>query len=103
MFEDRKKGLEKKVDIDAQKKFKIAAIKNKKIAQWAAEKQNLDASKVDAYIDEVIISDFDEPRHEDVIRKIFNDFKKANINISYDEIKDKLSDFEKEAMNKLSE
>ena len=30
MFEDRKKGLEKKVDIDAQKKFKIAAIRNKK-------------------------------------------------------------------------
>ena len=32
-------------------------------------KQNLDASKVDAYIDEVIISDFDEPGiyHEDVI------------------------------------
>ena len=39
MFEDRKKGLEKKVDIDAQKKFKIAAIRNKKLAQWASEKQ----------------------------------------------------------------
>ena len=103
MFDDRKKGLEKKVDVDAQKKFKIAAIRNKKLAQWVAEKQNLDASKVDAYIDEVIIADFDEPGHEDVIRKIFNDFKKANINISYDEIKDKLSDFEKEAINKLSE
>ena len=51
MFHDRKKGLEKKVDIDAQKKFKIAAIRNKKLAQWAAEKQNLDASKVDAYIE----------------------------------------------------
>ena len=68
-----------------------------------SRKKNLDASKVDAYIDEVIIADFDEPGHEDVIQKIFNDFKKANINISYDEIKDKLSDFEKEAMNKLSE
>ena len=103
MFEDRKKGLEKKVDIDAQKKFKISAIRNKKLAQWAAKKLDLDTSKIDTYIDEVIMADFEEPGHEDVIRKIFNDFKKVNINISFDEIKDKLSDFEKEAINKLSE
>ena len=56
------------------KKFKIAAIRNK-TSQWATEKQDSDASKVDAYIDEVIIADFDEPGHEDVL-KIFNDFKK---------------------------
>ena len=102
MFEDRKKGLEKKVDIDVQKKFKISAMRNKKLAQWAAEKLDLDTSKIDTYIDEVIISDFDEPGHEDVIKKILNDFKQVNINISYDEIEEKLLDFEKEALDKLS-
>ena len=102
MFEDRKKGLEKKIDLDSQQKFKIAAIRNKSLGKWAAEKQGLDASKFNAYIDEVITSDFDEPGHEDVIRKILNDFKKFNIDISYDDIKEKLLDFEKQAINELS-
>ena len=43
MFEDRKKGLEKKIDLDSQQKFKIAAIRNKSLGKWAAEKQGLDA------------------------------------------------------------
>ena len=102
MFEDRKKGLEKKIDLDAQQKFKIAAIRNKSLGKWAAEKQGLDASKLDAYVDEVITADFDEPGHEDVIRKILNDFKKFNIDISYDDIEEKLLDFEKKAINELS-
>ena len=98
MFEDRKKGLEKKIDLDAQQKFKIAAIRNKSLGKWAAEKQGLDASK----LNEVITADFDEPGHEDVIRKILNDFKKFNIDISYDDIEEKLLDFEKQAINELS-
>ena len=43
------------------------------------------------------------PGHEDVLRKISNDFNKANINISYDEIKEKLLNFEKDAIDKLSD
>ena len=48
------------------------------------------------------MADFDEPGHDDVIRKIFNDFNKANISISYDEIKEKLLNLEKDAIDKLS-
>ena len=29
MFDDKKKGLEKKIDLDAQKKFKVNAIRKK--------------------------------------------------------------------------
>ena len=29
MFEDRKKGFEKKLELDAQKKFKVAVIRRK--------------------------------------------------------------------------
>ena len=102
MFKDRKKGFEKKIDLDSQKKFKLAAIRNKNLGKWAADKLGLDASDLNNYIDEVIVADFDEPGHEDVIRKIFNDFNKANISISYDEIKEKLLNLEKDAIDKLS-
>ena len=78
MFDDNKKGLEKKIDLDAQKKFKVTAIRNKNLGKWAAEQLELENSKVEDYIDEVIMADFNEPGYEDVIKKILNDFKQAN-------------------------
>ncbi len=102
MFDDEKKGLGKKIDLDTQKKFKITAIRNKSLGKWAAEQLGLENSKIDEYIDEVIMADFDEPGFEDVIKKIFNDFEKAKIDISYNEVKEKLLIYEKEAINKLS-
>ena len=102
MFEDKKKGLEKKIDLDAQKKFKITAIRNKSLGKWAAEQLGLKYSKIDEYINEVIVADFDEPGFEGVIKKVFNDFEKAKISISYNEVKEKLLMYEKEAKNKIS-
>ena len=103
MFDDKKKGLEKKIDLDAQKKFKVTAIRNKNLGEWAAKQLELENSKVEDYIDEVIMADFNEPGYEDVIKKILNDFKEANINISFSEIKEKLLKYEKEATDKISE
>ena len=102
MFEDRRKGLEKEIDLDTQKKFKVSAIRNKYLGKWAAEKQGLDLSKYDAYIDEVIMADFKESGYEDVIKKIVIDFEKAKISITYDEIKEKLLSFETLATSSLS-
>ena len=103
MFNDKKKGLEKKIDLDTQKRFKVTAIRNKSLGRWAAEQLGLEKSKIDRYIDEVIMADFDGPGFEDVIKKILNDFKKAGIKISYNEIKETLLRHEKEAINKISE
>ena len=103
MFDDKKKGLEKKIDLDTQKKFKVTAIRNKSLGRWAGEQLGLKGSEIDEYIDEVIMADFDEPGFEDVIKKILNDFKKAEISITYNEIKEKLLKFEKEAINKIAE
>ena len=49
------------------------------------------------------MADFDEPGHEDVVKKIFHDFQIKNIDFSYEEVKEKLLDFEKEALKKLSD
>ena len=103
MFDDKKKGLGKKIDLDTQKKFKVTAIRNKSLGKWAAEQLGLEKSKIDDYIDEVIMADFDEPGFEDVIKKISNDFKKAEIKISYNEIKEILIKYENEAINKILE
>ena len=103
MFDDKKKGLEKKIDLDAQKKFKVTAIRNKNLGKWAAEQLELESSKFEDYIDAVIMADFKKPGYEDVIEKILSDFKEANINISSSEIEEKLLKYEKEATDKISE
>ena len=103
MFDDKKKGLEKKIDLDAQKKFKVTAIRNKNLGKWAAEQLGLESSKIEDYIDEVIMADFNKPGHEDVIKKILDDFQKAKISITYSEIEEILLKHEKEAINKISE
>ena len=103
MFDDKKKGLEKKIDLDAQKKFKVTAIRNKNLGKWAAEQLDLESSKVEGYIDEVIMADFNKPGYEDVVEKILSDFKEAKINISFSEIEEKLLKYEKEATDKISE
>ena len=84
-------------------KFKVTAIRNKSLGKWAAEKLGLENSKIDDYIDEVIMADFNEPGHEDVIKKILDDFQKAKISITYSEIEEILLEYEKEAINKISE
>ncbi len=103
MFDDKKKGLEKIIDLDTQKKFKVTATRNKSLGRWAGEQLGLEKSKIDGYVDEVIMADFEKPGFEDVIKKILNDFKKAGISISYNEIKETLLKYEKEAINKISE
>ena len=41
--------------------------------------------------------------HEDVIKKILDDFQKAKISITYSEIEEILFKHEKDAINKMSE
>ena len=103
MFDDKKKGVGKKIDLDTQRKFKVTSIRNKNLGKWAAEQLGLENSKVEDYIDEVIMADFNEPGYEDVIKKILSDFKEAKINISFSEIEEKLFKYEKEATDKISQ
>jgi hypothetical protein len=90
-FDEREKSFEKKFIRDEELQFKVNAKRNKYLGEWAAEK--LDKSDVDkeAYVQEVIKSDFAEPGDEDVFRKIQGDFKKASIGISDSEIREQMS------------
>ena len=90
-FDEREKSFEKKFVHDEELQFKVNAKRNKYLGEWAAEKLGkLDINK-EAYIQEVIKSDFSEPGDEDVFRKIQSDFKKASISISDSEIREQMN------------
>jgi|TARA_B100002003_G_scaffold69033_1_gene64405 hypothetical protein len=89
-FDEREKGFEKKFVRDEELQFKVNAKRNKYLGEWAAEKLNKSDTDKEAYVQEVIKSDFVEPGDEDVFRKIQSDFKKASINITDSEIREQM-------------
>jgi len=91
-FDEREKSFEKKFVHDEELEFKINAKRNKLLGLWAAEKLGKKDSEKDLYIQEVIKSDFLEPGDEDVFKKIYNDFEKASLSISENEIRQQMKD-----------
>jgi hypothetical protein len=90
-FDDREKAAEAKFVHDEATKFKIEARRNKLLGQWAAEQLGKTAqSDVDAYVGEVISSDFEEAGDEDVFRKVRADFDAAGVAISDDDLRAKM-------------
>ncbi len=72
-FDDREHAFEAKFAHDAEMQFKAEARRNKLLGLWAAELLGKTGADADAYAQEVIKSDFDEPGHEDVYRKVSGD------------------------------
>jgi hypothetical protein len=101
-FEDKERAYESKYAFDKEQEFKINARRNKLFGLWAAAQLHYDAEKASAYAKEVVMSDFDEPGDEDVFRKVNEDFKKAGLKISEQEIRTKMHQLIKEARDQLA-
>ncbi len=89
-MKDREKAFENKFAHDAELKFKAESRRNSMLGQWAAEL--LGKEDVDAYVKEVIASDFEEAGDDDVFRKIRGDFDAAGVTQSDDDIRTKMLD-----------
>ena len=72
-FDDRENAFENKFAHDAQMQFRAEARRNRLLGQWAAEKLGKEGEDAEAYVKEVIKSDFEEAGDEDVYRKVSGD------------------------------
>ena len=72
-FDDRENAFENKYAHDEEMKFKAEARRNKLLGIWAAELLGKTGEEADAYAKEVVLSDFEEAGHEDVVRKVAGD------------------------------
>ncbi len=88
-FDDRENAFESKFAHDEDMKFKAAARCHKLTGLWAAELLGKSGDDAAAYAIEVVKADFEEPGHEDVVRKLLGDLAgKA----SEDEIRAKMAE-----------
>ena len=74
-FEERKTAAEAKYRHDEEFKFKVTARRNKLLGLWAAGLMNIEDADAEAYAKQVVISDFDEPGDDDVLRKVLGDLQ----------------------------
>ncbi|GGL57511.1 DUF1476 domain-containing protein [Wenxinia marina] len=72
-FDDRERAFEAKYAHDAEMVFRAEARRNKLLANWAGEILGKTGAELDAYVVEVMKSDFEEAGHEDVVRKVSGD------------------------------
>tara|TARA_B100000029_G_C16954542_1_gene733855 strand:+ start:94 stop:414 length:321 start_codon:yes stop_codon:yes gene_type:complete len=95
-FDDRKKGFEAKYKQDQEAQFKIRALRNKLVGEWAATL--VKPTDIENYIKEVRISDLEKPGDDDLIDKLIVDFESINLNIEREEIIKKISQCEESAI-----
>jgi hypothetical protein len=72
-FDDRESAFENKFAHDEEMKFRAEARCNKLLGLWAAELLGKTGDEAQAYAKEVVIADFEEAGHEDVVRKVAAD------------------------------
>ncbi|WP_058310697.1 DUF1476 domain-containing protein [Shimia thalassica] len=74
-FDDRENAFEAKFAHDEEMNFKADARANKLLGLWAAETLGKTGADADEYAKTVVIADFEEAGHEDVVRKVAADLE----------------------------
>jgi hypothetical protein len=72
-FDKREEGFEKQFAHDEELRFKAIARCNKMLGLWAANLLGKTGPDAEAYSKDVVLADFEEAGHEDVVRKVTKD------------------------------
>ena len=76
-FNERENAFENKYAHDEEMQFKAVARRNKLVGLWAAELMGKTGDEAEAYAKTVVLADFEEAGHEDVVRKLAADLGAA--------------------------
>ncbi|MSO65676.1 MAG: DUF1476 domain-containing protein [Alphaproteobacteria bacterium] len=89
-FEKREKAEETKFARNSELAFKANARRNKLLGLWAAEMMGMKGDNAEAYAKQVVLADFEEAGHEDVVRKVMGDLTKAKVSVSEHDLRRKI-------------
>lgn len=102
-FDRRQDGFEKKFNLEQEQQFRASARRNKMLGRWAAERMGLADSDVEAYVMEVVKSDFEESGDDDVFRKVKQDLEEKGQAVSDEELRQTMDRFFEDACREISE
>ena len=99
-FNEREKGFEAKYQHDQEAQFKIQAIRNKLVGEWAASLIKPENEEI--YVKEVRVSNLEKPGDDDLIGKLLSDFESKNLEIKREEIIKKIEECARLAVEKFN-
>jgi hypothetical protein len=99
-FNEREKGFEAKYKHDQEAQFKIQAIRNKLVGEWAASLIKPENEEI--YVKEVRVSNLEKPGDDDLIGKLLSDFESKNLEIKREEIIKKIEECARLAVEKFN-
>ena len=99
-FNKREKGFEAKYQHDQEAQFKIRAIRNKLVGEWAASLMKPENEEI--YVKEVRVSNLEKPGDDDLIGKLLSDFESKNLEIKREEIIKKIEECARLAVEKFN-
>jgi len=91
-FDDRKRGQEKKFELDQDLEFKAQARRAKFVGLWAAGLMGLEGQAADDYAKSVVVADLEEAGTEDLFRKIRADLDQHAVQLSDHQIRAKMEE-----------
>ena len=100
-FEEREKAFEKKFAHDQELKFKAEARRNKMLGEWAAGLLGIAGEGVEDYVKAVVRADLAQKGDEDVFQKIRADFDAKGVSVSDAELRAKMDEFLREAVEQI--
>lgn len=102
-FKDREKGFEMKYQLDSEQEFKVQARRDKLLGHWLAERFGLSGAEEEAYVIDVVDSNFDKPGDDDMLDKVKADIAARGASIDDAELYAKLAECAAEAHKQIIE
>lgn len=100
-IDDRRKGMEAKLHHDDELRFKVNNRRNKLLGLWLAEQFGKTGDAANEYAKSVVMSDFDEPGDDDVVRKVLTDIKAHNATVTESAVRQKMEELLETAKDQI--
>jgi hypothetical protein len=98
-FDKREEGFEKQFAHDEELRFKAIARGNKMLGLWAAGLLGKTGADAEAYAKDVVLADFEEAGHEDVVRKVVKDL--ADKGVTEQQVRTQMSELLAQAVEQI--
>lgn len=100
-FDEREKSFESKYKRDQETLFRATSRRNRLLGLWAAGQFNLADEKAQDYAKEVVLSDFEEPGDDDVVRKVLKDFADHGVDMDEARLRRQMASLMDEAVRQI--
>lgn len=89
---EREEAFELKFVHDQELRFKALARRNRLLGQWVGKRMDLGEVDIEDYVNSILKADLGPAGNDALVGKILGDFQKAQLDMTEDELRQKMAD-----------